>query len=74
MTHERAKSTADLERQGSTKEPLTDVVDQLHQACLLVIERLMSTEPDADPESPAGKLLTQLAEAVEAFEKERYPL
>ena len=72
LTHDRAKSAADLERVDGDTEPMTDVVDQLHQACLNTIENLMTTEPDADPESPAGKLLIELATAVERYEKERY--
>lgn len=45
---------------------------ELHEACINVIDGLMKLNPPKD--SPFGRLLENMAIAVEAYEAEVYPL
>lgn len=45
--------------------------DALHTAILRMVETLMEIDPPAD--SPEGRMLEGLSDAVEEYEKERYP-
>lgn len=61
-------------RGGSYRGQLMNIekaADALHTAILRMVETLMEIDPPAD--SPEGRMLEGLSDAVEEYEKERYP-